>query len=74
LYRCLESAERLQQAILITRFNQALAAGTLDLDRFHFYLAQDARYLAVLRRCWLPRRPGDNADEAAFFAAARRSL
>jgi len=66
--------ELLQQAILDHPFNQALAAGTLDLDRFHFYLAQDARYLAGFAQALAAASTrADNADEAAFFARSAQT-
>ncbi len=35
----------LRAAIDALPFNRELAAGTLDRDRFHFYIEQDAQYL-----------------------------
>ena len=41
---------KLQQAVLVHPFNEELSAGTLAPERFKFYLAQDARYLAGFAR------------------------
>ena len=39
------SIEPIYQKILELPFNQELASGTLDIERFKFYMAQDAYYL-----------------------------
>ncbi|HEX3816061.1 MAG TPA: thiaminase II [Mycobacteriales bacterium] len=59
----------LQQAILDHPFNRALADGTLDRDRFHFYLAQDSRYLVGFSQALAAASTrAENADDAAFYA------
>ena len=61
----------LQQAICAHPFNLALAEGTLDRERFAFYLVQDARYLVGFARALAAgatRAP--DAGEGAFFAGA----
>ena len=66
--------EPLQQAILDHPFNRALAAGTLDLERFHFYLTQDSRYLAGFAQALAAASTrADNAEEAAFFARSAQT-
>ncbi|MGH9095659.1 MAG: TenA family protein [Acidimicrobiales bacterium] len=64
-----ERTSALQQAICDHPFNRALAAGTLDPERFAFYLVQDSRYLVGFSRALATaaaRAPG--IDEGAFFA------
>ena len=64
----------LQQAILDHPFNRALAEGSLDLDRFHFYLTQDARYLAGFSQALAAASTrADNPDEAAFYARSAQT-
>lgn len=59
----------LQDAIVAHPFNAALADGTLDRERFAFYLVQDQRYLVGFSRALAAAsaRAGD-VDEAAFLA------
>lgn len=59
----------LQDAIVAHPFNAALADGTLDRERFAFYLVQDQRYLVGFSRALAvaSARAGD-VDEAAFLA------
>lgn len=67
--RAWERTRRLQDAIVDHPFNQALAAGTLDHDRFAFYLVQDQRYLDGFARALAAattRTP--NSGDAAFLA------
>ncbi len=66
----------LQQAILDHPFNQALASGDLDLDRFHFYLAQDARYLAGFSQALAAAstRAGSPEDAAFYARSAHTAL
>jgi thiaminase/transcriptional activator TenA len=64
----------LQQAILEHPFNVALAAGTLDQDRFAFYLVQDSRYLVGFAKALAAaaaRLP--NPVDAAFFAGSAQT-
>lgn len=59
----------LRQAIADHPFNQALADGTLDQDRFGFYLVQDARYLVGYSRALaVASSRSPDTDAAAFFA------
>lgn len=73
---------RLLQAIHEHPFNAALGAGTLDRERFAFYLVQDARYLESFAKALaaLAVRAAD-PDETAFWSksaheavAAERTL
>jgi thiaminase/transcriptional activator TenA len=68
--------ERLRQAIVDLPFNVDLAAGTLDPQRFQFYLAQDARYLVAFARALAvaAARAGSSADVAFFAGAAREAV
>ncbi|GAA0524402.1 aminopyrimidine aminohydrolase [Saccharopolyspora subtropica] len=61
----------LQQAIVEHPFNTALADGTLDRDRFAFYIVQDSRYLVGFAQALAAAatRADDPAD-AAFLAGA----
>lgn len=64
-----QHTERLQQAILEHPFNAALEKGTLDRDRFDFYLVQDSRYLVGFSRALaMASARAPHADDAAFFA------
>jgi thiaminase/transcriptional activator TenA len=60
---------RLVRAIHEHPFNVALGDGTLDRDRFAFYIVQDARYLEGFARALATAaaRAAD-PDEAVFFA------
>ena len=60
---------RLIRAIHEHPFNTALSAGTLDRERFAFYIVQDARYLEAFSRALAvaSARATDTAD-AVFFA------
>jgi thiaminase/transcriptional activator TenA len=60
---------QLQDAIRRHPFNQALAAGTLDRDRFAYYLVQDARYLIGFSRALaVASTRAPNPNDAAFLA------
>jgi thiaminase (transcriptional activator TenA) len=64
-----ERTAALQQAICDHPFNQALAGGTLDPERFAFYLTQDARYLIAFSRALaLAAARAPDLEAAAFFA------
>jgi len=64
----------LQQAILDHPFNVALADGSLDADRFAFYLVQDARYLAGFSRALATASMrADVPDDAVFFASSAQT-
>jgi thiaminase (transcriptional activator TenA) len=59
----------LQEAIRRHPFNQALAAGTLDRDRFVYYLVQDARYLIGFSRALaVASTRAPSPHDAAFLA------
>ncbi|MGW3467355.1 thiaminase II [Saccharopolyspora sp. NPDC000995] len=61
----------LQQAIVEHPFNTALTDGTLDRDRFAFYIVQDARYLVGFAQALAAAATrADNAEDAAFLAGA----
>jgi thiaminase/transcriptional activator TenA len=65
---------RLQQAILDHPFNRALAEGSLDIDRFNFYLAQDSRYLVGFSKALAAASTrADIPDEAAFYARSAQT-
>ena len=66
----------LQDAIVAHPFNQALAAGTLDQDRFACYLVQDARYLVGFAKALAAAasRLPDLADAAFFARSAQTAL
>lgn len=65
--------ERIQQACLELPFNVELAEGTLSVQRFQFYMAQDSRYLVGFGRALAAaaaRAP--TSDGVAFFSGAAR--
>lgn len=69
---CAQAWERtatLQQAIVEHPFNAALTDGTLERDRFAFYIVQDARYLVGFAQALAAAstRAG-NPEDAAFLA------
>jgi Putative transcription activator len=57
-------------------FNTELGAGTLDRDRFAFYIVQDARYLAAFSRALATAsaRATDPGDAAFFAQGAHTAL
>ncbi|MFD0486483.1 hypothetical protein ACFQ0O_04820 [Saccharopolyspora spinosporotrichia] len=64
----------LQQAIVEHPFNAALTDGSLDRDRFAFYIVQDARYLVGFAQALAAASSrADDAEDAAFLAAPRRA-
>ncbi|HKN55573.1 MAG TPA: TenA family protein, partial [Amycolatopsis sp.] len=67
---------KLQQAVLVHPFNEELSAGTLAPERFKFYLAQDARYLAGFARALAvaAARAPEMADVAFYAGAAHESI
>ncbi|MEV5751772.1 thiaminase II [Actinoallomurus sp. NPDC052308] len=73
---------RLLRAIHEHPFNTALSAGTLDRERFAFYIVQDARYLEAFSRALaVASTRATDTDDAVFFAesahaalAAERTL
>ena len=66
----------LRRAIRDHPFNKELSAGTLDMDRFAFYLVQDARYLVSFSRALATAsaRSPDLADAAFFAGSANTAL
>ncbi|MGH3492543.1 MAG: thiaminase II [Sciscionella sp.] len=63
--------ERLRTAMLELPFTVELAAGTLSVQRFSFYLVQDSRYLVGFARALAiaaARAPSE--QDVMFFAAA----
>lgn len=61
--------QRLQDAMLTLPFTVALADGTLNRERFQFYLAQDSRYLVGFARALSVASTRATSTEAmAFFA------
>jgi len=64
----------LRQAIAEHPFNVALADGSLDAERFAFYLVQDARYLiAFARSLALASARAPDTEAGAFFAGSART-
>ena len=62
-------AGKLVRAIHEHPFNAELGAGTLDRDRFAFYIVQDARYLVAFAKALATASTrATDPDEAAFFA------
>ncbi|HWG72793.1 MAG TPA: TenA family protein [Acidimicrobiales bacterium] len=66
----------LRRAIRDHPFNEELSAGILDMERFAFYLVQDARYLVSFARALATAsaRAADPADAAFFAASANTAL
>ncbi|WP_026420592.1 thiaminase II [Actinoalloteichus caeruleus] len=63
----------LQREMTLLPFNVELAEGTLSRDRFHFYLAQDARYLVGFGRALaVAAARAPDVDDVAFLAGAAR--
>lgn len=61
----------LQEAIRCHPFNRALALGSLEPERFAYYLVQDARYLRVFSVALAGAAArARGRDDAAFFAAS----
>jgi thiaminase/transcriptional activator TenA len=69
-------AATLVRAIHEHPFNTELGAGTLDRDRFAFYIVQDARYLQAFAKALATAsaRAGDPADAAFFAQSANTAL
>jgi thiaminase/transcriptional activator TenA len=66
-----EHTARLQEAMLELPFNAELAAGTLGLERFQFYLVQDARYLLGFARALAAAASREPTEaDVQFFARA----
>nr|PZN40934.1 MAG: thiaminase II [Actinomycetota bacterium] len=64
-------AAKLVRAIHEHPFNTELEAGTLDRDRFAFYIVQDSRYLIAFGKALATASTrATDVDEAAFFAQA----
>jgi thiaminase/transcriptional activator TenA len=69
-----KTTDRLQQAILDHPFNRALSDGSLDIDRFYFYLTQDSRYLVGFSKALAAASTrADNADDSAFYAKSAQT-
>ncbi|MGN9841515.1 TenA family protein [Nonomuraea sp. H19] len=66
----------LMSAIHDHPFNVALGAGTLDRDRFAFYIVQDGRYLEAFSKALATAsaRATDPADAAFFAQSAHAAL
>lgn len=61
----------LQREIVEHPFNAALTDGSLDRQRFAFYIVQDARYLVGFAQALAAASArADNADDAAFLAGS----
>lgn len=61
----------LQRAIVQHPFNVALTEGSLDRERFAFYIVQDARYLVGFAQALAAASTRtDNAEDAAFLAGS----
>ncbi len=63
----------LRQAISGLKFNQELAAGTLGIDRFRFYVVQDALYLGQYSRA-LAIAAARASDASALHVFAQSAL
>lgn len=64
-------AGKLVRAIHEHPFNAELGAGTLDRDRFAFYIVQDARYLVGFAQALAAAATrADTAEDAAFLSGA----
>lgn len=62
---------KLQQAIVDHPFNVALTDGSLDRERFAFYIVQDARYLVGFAQALAAASTRtDNAEDAAFLTGS----
>lgn len=71
--RAWRHTERINTAALELPFNVELAAGTLQRQRFQFYLAQDSRYLVGFGRALaVAAARAPETDDFAFFAGAAR--
>jgi thiaminase (transcriptional activator TenA) len=65
---------RLQQAIVDHPFNVALTDGSLDRERFTFYMVQDARYLVGFAQALAAAAArATHADDAAFLAGSAQA-
>lgn len=71
-----EHTAELQRAIVQHPFNTGLADGTLDRERFAFYIVQDARYLVAFAQALsaAATRAPDPADSAFLAGAAREAV
>ena len=74
--RAWERTEKLQQAIVEHPFNVALTDGSLDRERFAFYIVQDARYLVGFAQALsaAATRAGTTEDAAFLSGSARTAL
>lgn len=64
---------RIQQGCLELPFNAELAEGTLSVDRFTFYMAQDSRYLVGFGRALaVAAARAPTPEDVAFFSGAAR--
>lgn len=65
--------ETLYERIRTMPFNMALAAGTLEADRFRHYIIQDAHYLTAFARALaIAAAKADDANGIVQFAEAAR--
>lgn len=66
-----EHTAELQQAIVEHPFNVALTEGSLDRDRFAFYIVQDARYLVGFAQALAAAAArASTAEDAAFLTGS----
>lgn len=69
--RAWQHTAELQQAIVEHPFNTALADGSLDRERFAFYIVQDARYLVGFAQALAAAASrASSPEEAEFLAGA----
>ena len=72
--RAWERTAELQRAIVEHPFNAALAEGSLDRERFAFYIVQDARYLfGFAQALSAAASRADDAADAAFLAGSAQA-
>jgi thiaminase/transcriptional activator TenA len=71
-----KSSENIYQSITEHPFNQELAAGTLDKDKFRFYLSQDAIYIGEYSRALagLATKAPAHEEMMEFISFAKEGL
>jgi thiaminase/transcriptional activator TenA len=72
--RAWDRTEKLQQAIVEHPFNVALTDGSLDRERFAFYIVQDARYLVGFAQALSAAAVrAETAEDAAFLSGSAQT-
>jgi thiaminase/transcriptional activator TenA len=71
-----KAAEDIYQSITEHPFNQELAAGTLDKEKFRFYLSQDAIYIGEYSRALagLATKAPEHQEMMEFISFAKEGL